>query len=34
MILDPESWMEIRRFRAFHEAGAGIAEIARETGHD
>jgi transposase len=34
MILDPESWMDIRRFRALREAGASIAEIARETGHD
>jgi transposase len=34
MILDPESWMDIRRFRALQEAGVSIAEIARETGHD
>src|SRR5215218_6322698 len=34
MILDPESWMDIRRFRALREAGVSIAEIARETGHD
>jgi predicted transcriptional regulator len=34
MILDPESWMDIRQFRALREAGVSIAEIARETGHD
>src|SRR4051794_32299834 len=34
MILDPESWMDIRRFRALREAGVSIAELARETGHD
>lgn len=34
MILDPECWMELRRFRALHQAGVPIAEIARETGHD
>ena len=34
MILDPESWMDIRRFRALRESGVSIAEIARETGHD
>src|SRR5215218_6636082 len=34
MILDPESWVDIRRFRALREAGVSIAEIARETGHD
>src|SRR5215217_4590272 len=34
MILDPESWMDIRRFRALYQAGVSIAEIARETGHD
>jgi transposase len=32
MILDAESWMNIRRFRALHEAGASYAEIARECG--
>lgn len=26
--------MDLRRFRALHAAGASIAEIARETGHD
>ena len=34
MILDPEQWMDLRRFRALHAAGVTIAEIARETGHD
>jgi transposase len=34
MILDPESWMDIRRFRALREAGVSISEIARVTGHD
>ena len=30
MILDSESWMNIRRFRALRAAGATYAEIARE----
>jgi transposase len=30
MILDEESWMNIRRFRALHERGVPLAEIARE----
>ncbi len=34
MILDTESWMNIRRFRALHEAGATYAEIGRECGLD
>jgi transposase len=34
MILDEESWMNIRRFRALHEAGASYAEIAAEVGCD
>lgn len=34
MILDPESWMDLRRFRALHRAGVSITEIARATGHD
>jgi transposase len=34
MILDAESWMNIRRFRALHEAGATYAEIAAEVGCD
>lgn len=32
MILDRESWTNIRRFRALHAAGATYAEIARECG--
>jgi hypothetical protein len=34
MILDSESWMNIRRFRALHAAGATYAEIGRECGVD
>lgn len=34
MILDPELWMNIRRFRSLHAAGATYAEIARECGCD
>jgi transposase len=34
MILDAESWMNIRRFRALHAAGASYAEIGRECGCD
>jgi transposase len=34
MILDAESWMNIRRFRALHDAGASYAEIAAECGCD
>jgi hypothetical protein len=34
VILDPEQWMDLRRFRVLHAAGVPIAEIARETGHD
>ena len=34
MILDSESWMNVRRFRALHAAGASYAEIARECGVD
>ena len=30
MILDTESWMNIRRFRTLHAAGATFAEIGRE----
>jgi transposase len=33
MILDPEEWMDLRRFRALHDAGVSISAIARETGH-
>ena len=34
MILDAESWMNIRRFRALHTAGATYTEIAAECGVD
>jgi transposase len=34
MILDLASWMNIRRFRALHVAGATFAEIGRECGCD
>ena len=34
MILDAETWMNIRRFRALHERGATYAEIAAEVGCD
>lgn len=34
MILDPESWMNIRRLRSLHAAGATYAEIGRECGVD
>ena len=34
MILDGDSWMNIRRFRTLYEAGASYAEIARECGCD
>ena len=34
MILDAETWMNIRRFRALHERGASYAEIAAEVGCD
>jgi transposase len=30
--LDEQRWLEVRRFRALHEAGASVSEIARETG--
>jgi hypothetical protein len=33
-ILDSESWMNIRRFRALHERGVTYAEIAAEVGRD
>jgi hypothetical protein len=32
MIVDSERWMNIRRFRALHVAGASYAEISRECG--
>ncbi len=34
MILDAESWMNIRRFRVLHAAGASYVEIAKECGVD
>ena len=34
MILSPEDWMNIRRFRVLHESGSSYAEIARECGVD
>ena len=34
MILDTESWMNVRRFRALHVAGASFVEIGRECGCD
>jgi len=34
MILDSESWMNIRRFCSLHAAGATYVEIARECGCD
>ena len=34
MILDPEEWMDLRRFRALRAAGVSVSEIARVTGHD
>ena len=34
MILDEVSWMNIRRFRTLHQAGATFAEIGRECGCD
>ena len=33
MVLDPQRWMELRRFRGLFESGAmSLSEIARETG--
>ncbi|MFC8720013.1 helix-turn-helix domain-containing protein [Kitasatospora sp. NPDC057198] len=33
MVLDPQRWLELRRFRALHQSGAmTVSEIARETG--
>jgi transposase len=34
MIVDQETWMNVRRFRPLHEAGASYAEIAAECGCD
>jgi hypothetical protein len=30
MILDPEEWMDLRRFRALYEAGVSISATAPE----
>jgi transposase len=32
VVLESERWLELRRFRALHESGTSVAEIARETG--
>jgi len=32
MILDPEEWMDLRRFRALYEAGVSISAIAGKLG--
>ena len=34
MIVSPEVWMNIRRFRVLHDSGSSYAEIARECGVD
>jgi len=34
MILSPEGWMNIRRFRVLHDSGSSCAEIAGECGVD
>lgn len=34
MILDQESWMNIRRFKQLHATGMTYAEIGRECGCD
>lgn len=35
MVLDPQCWLELRRFRALVESGAvSLTEVARETGLD
>ncbi|MEV2236459.1 IS21 family transposase [Streptomyces phaeochromogenes] len=35
MVLDPQRWLELRRFRALLESGAvSLAEVAKETGLD
>jgi hypothetical protein len=34
MILDTECWINIRRFRVLHAAGATFGEIGRECGCD
>ena len=32
MILPPEAWMDLRRFKPLREAGASLKEIAAELG--
>jgi transposase len=32
VVLESGRWLELRRFRALHESGTSVAEIARETG--
>ena len=33
MVLDPQRWLELRRFRALFESGAvTLTEVAKETG--
>lgn len=32
VVLDSQRWLELRRFRALHESGLSVSEIARETG--
>lgn len=35
MVLDPQRWLELRRFRSLLEFGAiSLSEVARETGLD
>ncbi|GGK30045.1 hypothetical protein GCM10011583_72440 [Streptomyces camponoticapitis] len=35
MVLDPQRWLELRRFRALVESGAvSLTEVAKETGLD
>ncbi|MFF3620733.1 IS21 family transposase, partial [Streptomyces sp. NPDC002467] len=35
MVLDPQRWLELRRFRGLLESGAmSLSEISRETGLD
>ena len=34
MVLRSERWLELRRYRALHEAGLSLSQIARETGLD
>ena len=35
VVLDPQRWLELRRFRALVESGAvSLTEVAKETGLD